>query len=127
MELLNTLISRHSVRTYNSEPLLSSDLEKILKAAKAAPVGLGLYDQMHLTVVNNQDFIANANTATAAIMHREGTTPTYNVPTLIFVSAKKQNLPDDYELLAAIGVGPASETYEAREIPKDRISVNVVD
>lgn len=144
MELLNTLISRHSVRTYNSEPLLSSDLEKILKAAKAAPVGLGLYDQMHLTVVNNQDFIANANTATAAIMHREGTTPTYNVPTLIFVSAKKQNpmftavsntpdllskqnLPDDYELLAAIGVGPTSETYEAREIPKDRISVNVVD
>lgn len=175
MEFLNTLISRHSVRTYNGEPLLSSDLEKILKAAKAAPVGLGLYDQMHLTVVNNQDFIANANTATAAIMHREGTTPTYNVPTLIFVSAKKQNpmftgmmissaamiahnmvleatdlgacylwgvftavsntpdllskqnLPDDYELLAAIGVGPTSETYEAREIPKDRISVNVVD
>lgn len=127
--------------------------------------------------MNNQDFIANANTATAAIMHREGTTPTYNVPTLIFVSAKKQNpmftgmmissaamiahnivleatdlglgacylwgvftavsntpdllskqnLPDDYELLAAIGVGPTSETYEAREIPKDRISVNVVD
>ena len=175
MELLNTLISRHSVRTYNGEPLLSSDLEKLLKAAKAAPVGLGLYDQMHLTVVNNQDFIANANTATAAIMHRERTTPTYNVPTLIFVSAKKQNpmftgmmissaamiahnmvleatdlgacylwgvftavsntpdllskqnLPDDYELLAAIGVGPTSETYEAREIPKDRISVNVVD
>jgi nitroreductase len=175
MELLNTLISRHSVRTYNGEPLLSSDLEKLLKAAKAAPVGLGLYDQMHLTVVNNQDFIANANTATAAIMHREGNTPTYNVPTLIFVSAKKQNpmftgmmissaamiahnmvleatdlgacylwgvftavsntpdllskqnLPDDYELLAAIGVGPTSETYEAREIPKDRISVNVVD
>ena len=52
MELLNTLISRHSVRTYNGEPLLSSDLEKILKAAKAEPVGLGLYDQMHLTVVN---------------------------------------------------------------------------
>ena len=52
MELLNTLISRHSVRTYNGEPLLSSDLEKILKSAKAAPVGLGLYDQMHLTVVN---------------------------------------------------------------------------
>lgn len=58
MELLNTLISRHSVRTYNGEPLLSSDLEKILKAAKAVPVDLGLYDQMHLTVVNNRDFIA---------------------------------------------------------------------
>ncbi len=51
MELLNTLISRHSVRTYNGEPLSALDLEKILKA-EAAPVGLGLYDQMHLTVVN---------------------------------------------------------------------------
>lgn len=46
-----------------------------------------------------------------------------NTPDLL----SKQNLPDDYELLAAIGVGPTSETYEAREIPKDRISVNVVD
>ena len=61
MELLNTLISRHSVRTYNGEPLLSSDLEKILKAAKAAPVGLGLYDQMHLTVVNLLVLIRHIN------------------------------------------------------------------
>lgn len=95
---------------------------------------------MHLTVVNNRNFIANANTATAPIMHREGINPTYNVPTLIFVSAKKQdpmyntpdllaklNLPDGYELLAAIDAGPTSETYEAREIPKDKISVNAVD
>ena len=140
-------------------------------------MGLGLYDQIHLTVVNIQNFIADADTATAVIMHKEGTNPTYNVPTLIFVSAKKQdpmftgmmvssaamiahnmvleatdlglgacylwgvftavsstpdllaklNLPDDYELLAAIGVGPTSETYEVREIPEDRISVNMVD
>ena len=59
MELLNTLISRHSVRTYNGEPLLSSDLEKILKAAKAAPVGQGLYDQMHLTVINKMHIKIN--------------------------------------------------------------------
>ena len=127
--------------------------------------------------MNIQNFIADADTATAVIMHKEGTNPTYNVPTLIFVSAKKQdpmftgmmvssaamiahnmvleatdlglgacylwgvftavsstpdllaklNLPDDYELLAAIGVGPTSETYEVREIPEDRISVNMVD
>ena len=148
METLNTLISRHSVRTYTGEALSSSDLEKILKAANAAPVG-----------------------------QAEGKHPTYNVPTLIFVSSKKQNpkfagmmvssaamaahnmvleatdlglgacylwgvlaavsntpdllaklnLPEGHELLAAIGVGPTSETYEAREIPADRISVNVIE
>lgn len=177
METLNTLICRHSVRTYTGDAVSASDLEKLLKAANAAPVGMGLYDQVYLTVVNNQDFIANADTATATIMQTEGTHPTYNVPTLIFVSAKKQNpmlegvmitsaamvahnmvleatdlglgacylwgvlaavsntpdllaklnLPEDYELLAAIGVGPTLETYEAREIPADRISVNVID
>lgn len=177
MDTLNTLIKRHSVRTYTGESLSASDLEKILEAAKCAPVGMGLYDQIHLTVVNNRDFIADADVATAAMMHREGTHPTYNVPTLIFVSAKNQdpmftgmmmssaamiahnmvleatdlglgacylwgvftavsnnpdllaklNLPEGYDLFAAIGVGPTSETYEAREIPADRISVNVID
>lgn len=43
---------------------------------------MGLYDQIHLTVVNNRDFIANADTTTAAIMHTEGAHPTYNVPAL---------------------------------------------
>lgn len=79
METLNTLISRHSVRTYTGESLSASDLEKILKAADCTPVGMGLYDQIHLTVVNNRDFIANADTTIAAIMHTEGTHPTYNV------------------------------------------------
>ena len=46
-----------------------------------------------------------------------------NTPDLL----AKLNLPEDYELLAAIGVGPTLETYEAREIPADRISVNVID
>ena len=91
METLNTLISRHSVRTYTGESLSASDLEKILKAADCTPVCMGLYDQIHLTVVNNRDFIANADTATAAIMHTEGTHPTYNVLALIFISAPKQD------------------------------------
>ncbi len=68
MGTLNTLISRHSVRTYTGDAVSASDLEKLLKAANAASVGMGLYDQVHLTVVNNQDFIANADTATATIM-----------------------------------------------------------
>lgn len=69
METLNTLICRHSVRTYTGDAVSASDLEKLLKAANAAPVGMGLYDQVHLTVViNNQDFMANADTATATIM-----------------------------------------------------------
>lgn len=68
MGTLNTLISRHSVRTYTGDAVSASDLEKLLKAANAAPVEMGLYDQVHLTVVNNQDFMANADTATATIM-----------------------------------------------------------
>ena len=177
METLNALASRRSVRTYTGQSLSASDLEKILKAANAAPVGMGLYDQMHLTVVNSHDFIVSADTATAVMMRTEGAHPTYNVPTIIFVSAKKQNpmlsgvmissaamvahnmvlaatdlglgacylwgvlaavsntpallaklnLPEGYGLLAAVGVGPTAETYEAREIPADRISVSGIE
>ena len=46
-----------------------------------------------------------------------------NTPDLL----AKLNLPDGYELLAVIDAGSTSETYEAREIPKDKISVNAVD
>ena len=42
METLNTLICRHSVRTYTGDAVSASDLEKLLKAANAAPVGMGL-------------------------------------------------------------------------------------
>ena len=177
MDTFDTILSRRSIRTYTGEALSTSDLEKILKAAKSAPVGMGLYDQMHLTVVNDCSFIAKADTATAKLMNMEGKHPTYNAPTLIFVSAKKQkpmftnmmissaamiahnmaleatdlgvgacylwgvftavsntpdlleklDLPEDYELLAAIGIGPTAETYAVREIPDERISTNIVE
>lgn len=35
MGTLNTLISRHSVRTYTGDAVSASDLEKLLKAANA--------------------------------------------------------------------------------------------
>lgn len=45
-----------------------------------------------------------------------------NTPDLL----AKLNLPEDYELLAAIGVGPTLETYEAREIPAGECNLNCV-
>lgn len=88
METLKTITSRHSVRTYTGEPLPEACLEKILLAANAAPVGMGRYDQMHLTVVSNKEFLKETDKAAAAFMHREGAHPTYGAPTLIFISGK---------------------------------------
>lgn len=51
MNTLDTLYSRRSIRNYNSEKVDDKDIQEILKTANAAPVGMGKYEDVHLTVI----------------------------------------------------------------------------
>ena len=53
--MLKTIFKRKSVRTYNGNPVSKEDLDLILKAADASPVGLKQYENLHLTVISNKD------------------------------------------------------------------------
>ena len=58
MDFFQTLYSRKTVRSYNGKPVTEAQLQELLKAAYAAPVGRRRYDTLHLTVINDADFLA---------------------------------------------------------------------
>ena len=87
MNTMETICSRKSVRSYNGRNITQAELEQILKAAYAAPVGMKAYDTLILTVVTNQAFMDKLNADSAAMMGRPDAIPLYGAPTLIIVSS----------------------------------------
>lgn len=82
-----TLFSRCSCRSYTTEPVSSAELDAVLTAGNAAPVGMGAYHTIHMTVIRNKGFLASLSKITADFMKRDGD-PLYGTPTLILISAK---------------------------------------
>ncbi|MBR6812538.1 MAG: nitroreductase family protein [Oscillospiraceae bacterium] len=110
MEYFELLKKRHSVRKFTGEPVSDEQIECILKAANAAPVGSNLYKDIHLTVVKDRDLLYRfAEAARYRMKDKEtmreitktipgqGTQkkemdPFYGAPVVIFVSHRRQTL-----------------------------------
>lgn len=88
MKTMETICARKSVRTYTGEPITIEELNTILKAANAAPVGMGQYEGVHLTVITNKELLGKIDAAGAAMFGKPDIHPLYNAPMLILVSAK---------------------------------------
>ena len=52
-----------SCRSFNSEPIPEDKLEAILKAGMSAPVGMGVYNSMQLTVIQKKKLITKIGDA----------------------------------------------------------------
>lgn len=91
MNTMEAICSRRSVRTYTGEQVTSEELNTILKAAYAAPVGMGRYDSVHLTVITSTELLGKIDAAGAAMFGKPDMHPLYGAPMLILVSA---TLPD---------------------------------
>jgi len=92
MELLKAISSRRAVRAYTGEQITEEQLDLILKAGCAAPVGKSMYDQMHLTVIQNPEVLSTISESLKMSMHVEFD-PLYNAPTLIAVSSEQMPFP----------------------------------
>lgn len=91
MNTFETICSRKSVRSYTGENITSEELEKILLAANAAPIGMGKYNDMHLTIVSNPELLKKIDIAGATMFGKPNMHPLYGVPTLVIVSTKEPN------------------------------------
>lgn len=89
MTMMETICSRKSVRSYTGENITTEELEVILKAANASPVGMGQFDSLHLTVITNKDLLAKIEASAAAMFGKPDMHPLYGAPTLILVSSRK--------------------------------------
>ena len=90
MEFVKTMNSRKSVRSYTGEPLTKEQIDALLKAAYAAPVGGGKYDQTHLTVITDKALIDEIDKNGANFFGDPSMHPLHNAPILIIVSASPE-------------------------------------
>lgn len=87
METMKTIANRNSVRVYTGEQISEHELNQILKAGCAAPVGMGMYDSMLLTVVQDKEVLEHISVLVKNIMNTDGD-PLYGAPSLVIVSSK---------------------------------------
>ena len=95
MEFRNVIARRQSVRSYQEKQITDEQLQTLLEAANAAPICMGQYDHVHLTVVQSPEVLAKINAKFAAAVGDEKAYPTYGAPTVIYVS----NMASDEEVI----------------------------
>lgn len=104
MDTLKTIFSRKSVRSYTGAPVPENVLKVILKAAYAAPVGMARYENIHITVVENQGLLAEIDSNAAEFFGKPGVHPLYGAPVLIIVSTKLAGTSADHVPSADVGM-----------------------
>lgn len=112
-EVIAAIKNRRSVRQYKEEQISGQELEQILEAGLYAPSAHN--DQSwHFTVIQNKELLAKMNAVSKEAMAnssidwmrgmaaRSGFEVTYNAPTLIVVSGRKDAMDHRVDCAAAI-------------------------
>jgi len=86
MQALEMLFTRKTSRSFLPQTISEQELQTLLKAACAAPVGLGKFESVHLTVVENAELLAQITANTVNKSGRKNY-PFYGAQTVIFISA----------------------------------------
>lgn len=93
MDFFQTLYSRRTIRSYNGRPVTEEQLQEILKAGYAAPIGRRRYDTLHLTVITDAAFLAEWEKRVGLESGKEDAHPFYGAPTLILISSQVDEEP----------------------------------
>lgn len=95
MQTLEAIAKRKSTRKYKPERISEEALQTILKAGCAAPVAMGNYASLHITVVENQTLLNRINAAATEALQKLGIQKNadYGAKTLILVSSTPVHRP----------------------------------
>ncbi len=85
METTQVISKRRSIRAYKSEQISTQELEKILLAGSASPVGRGNYAGLHITVIQTKEIIKKSETVKKTM--KSDIDPIYGAPMLVIVSS----------------------------------------
>ncbi|CAJ1178820.1 nitroreductase family protein [Companilactobacillus paralimentarius] len=151
METEKMIRSRKAVRHYTGQ-ITDEQLNKILLAANASPVGMGEYNNYRLTVIQDSSVLskmsgiydaptvivvsaedpdAMEDVSAGAIVHNmelaaenQGLGANYNMSSV--GSIPNNVLPTGFKGVFALTLGQTDEEFVPREIPLDRIKINIV-
>jgi nitroreductase len=112
-EVLKVIKSRRSVRNYKNEQISQESLDSIIEAGVYAPTAHN-EQPWHFTIIQNQEMLQHINKKSRELMaesdvewiRKMGSKPdyqvTYNAPTLIIVSGRKDAMAWSTDCAAAI-------------------------
>ena len=119
MEILEVLRKRKSVRSFTGEKPTEEQLAAIIKAANAAPVGMGKYENIHLTVIEDPELLAKIEARAGEFFGKPDFHPLYGAPVLIVVSARGEgNVPS-----ANVGIVIHSMALEAVDLGLGHVDI----
>ena len=95
MTAMDSIFSRKSIRSYTGEAPIKEELDQILRACYAAPVGMGRFDSLHITVVKNGEYLARLEAEAGRQQGREDYHPLYGAPVLVIFSSVFPGIPTD--------------------------------
>lgn len=95
MDLFKTIYSRQTIREFDIENTLSlDDITNILRAAMSAPVGRSRYEDLHITVISDKDWIAKmSDVVNSEMTSTRPHAPFYRAPIIILISSKMSEQP----------------------------------
>lgn len=85
MQFFDALAARHSTRAFSPAPVPAEKLDLVLAAAQAAPVGMGRYESLALTVVSQAPAVAVLHSKMNELFPKGN--PLYDAPAFILVSS----------------------------------------
>jgi nitroreductase len=92
-ETLSIIEKRKSIREFKPEQIPTEAIKTILKAGSEAPIGVGAFETIHFTVVQDAAIIKKISEAATRGTQRAGSDIFYGAPTIIIVSSAKQLAP----------------------------------
>ena len=87
MNTFEAITTRYACRSFSDEQITDEELEKIIKAANAAPAASGDYSGLKITIVQNKELCKAIDAEAAANFPFPIPHPIYGAPTLVFISS----------------------------------------
>ena len=87
MNTFKAITTRYACRNFTDEQITDEELEKIIKAANAAPAASGDYSGLKITIVQNKEICDKIDKESADNFPFPIPHPTYGAPTLVVISS----------------------------------------
>lgn len=88
MDAITAIFSRQSTKDFLPKQIEDSLLQTVLDCGMTAPVGMRRYDNLHLTVIQDQKLLADITEASGLRTPERPYAPFYKAPTVILVSSR---------------------------------------
>lgn len=88
MECKNAIFQRNSCRSYIKKDVEESLIHELIAAGNAAPVGMGQFDTLHISVIQSTELLKEIDRTAAEFVGKPESHPLYGAPVMILVSAQ---------------------------------------